>query len=284
VGQQHHRQQAESSRRPKDQQQQAPAASSASNRQASTSSKQKTPHEAKVEEDEGIKRSEVNLVRVNDTMSKGNNSKDTGGTTIINDNINKGSMMRNKVEFKIVSVDPGEWVSAGPDTIIQCKGEQIKREVEDEPIEVEGDEGGSNKEAESPSSSDGLQQPRSSQKRKAPWLQEQRRNVRKPPGHVETVVACNAKVEDYGKAEVHQLVPTQFYQYAASDSDEGPSDGEAWWSAVEGLMQHDAAEELAVSEAITPEPITAVRRRIRGKRPPNPDEHGGRRMKVKRPG
>ena len=188
------------------------------------------------------------------------------------------------MEFNVVSVDPGECVTVGPDTIIQCKGEPIKREVEDELIEVECDEGGSSKKAESSSSRDEPLQRRGSQKRKAPWLQEQRRSVRRSPGHVDASVACDAKVEDYGEAEVHQLVPTQFYQYAASDSDEVPTDGEAWWSAVEGLMQRDAVEERAIDEAITPEPITAVRRRIRGKRPPNPDEHGGRRMKVKRPG
>jgi transitional endoplasmic reticulum ATPase len=40
------------------------------------------------------------------------------------------------VEFKIVEVDPGEFVIVAPDTIIHCEGEPIKREDEDKADDV----------------------------------------------------------------------------------------------------------------------------------------------------
>ena len=92
------------------------------------------------------------------------------------------------------------------------------------------------------------------------------------------------KKEDYGNAVVHPLVPTQFFQYAASDSDEAPTDGEAWWTGVERKMQHDEAEEHANNGEVAPEVTIEVCRRIRCKRPPKPNEDGGRRTKTKRPG
>ena len=110
------------------------------------------------------------------------------------------------------------------------------------------------------------------------------RSVRKPPSCDDAVDACEVEVEDYGGAEVHPLVPTQFFQYAVSDSDEDPTDGEAWWTGVESLMQQDAAGERANDDATTPAASIAVRRRIRCKRPPKPNEDGGRRTKAKRPG
>ena len=35
------------------------------------------------------------------------------------------------VEFKVVGVDPGEFVIVAPDTVIHCEGEPVKREDEE---------------------------------------------------------------------------------------------------------------------------------------------------------
>ena len=122
------------------------------------------------------------------------------------------------------------------------------------------------------------------QKRKAPWQDEQRKSDKKTPKCIAAATTNEVKEEDYGNAMVHPLVPTQFFPYAASDSDEAPTEGEDWWTGVESQMQHDKDEEQADSREKTLATNVEVCRRIRCKRPPKPNEVGGRRTRAKRPG